>query len=436
VVDAETGESIEKFTALAGTSRMDDIGWQWQPHTIREFSKGQMQWPPPGKRGYKEQVLRGEAEGYVPYHTRPIKRLDQDELPDVADWKQAPGGDVIPAVIPARIGEPFELVIRLKRDPGVRGRAVLPNGRPAGGAQVAIAMARREVRIVDGKIEVRPLAEDASPRDRWCRPLMTTTDEEGRYTLPAEIAPAAVIIAHTEGIAALKYADLSSNGDVPLLPWGAIDGRVMWGDEPGVGAKIDIGARTGVAKQFQLVVGCRQSVVTDDQGRFRVERLPPGLAQVSHVIEVPGKEGSSYRPVQFVEVLPGEPTRMVFGGRGRPVVGKLVGADSYEGVRIRIAPNAPHPAFLRDPNDVVWPAYGQFLNSPAGKNYVKGGIKPNADGTFRIEDVPPETYQLFVTATGADGRAGNVGYAQFTIGTIPGGADDEPHAVGEITVKP
>jgi hypothetical protein len=453
VVDAETGESIERFTALAGTSHMEDIGWQWQPHTIREFSKGQMQWPPPGKRGYKEQVLRVEAKGYVPYHTPPIKRLDQDELPDVADWRQVPGGDVIAAVIPARIGEPFELLIRLKRDPGVRGRAVLPNGRPAGGAQVAIAMARREVRIVDGKIDARPPAEDAGPRDRWSRPLMTTTDDEGRYTLPTEIAPAAVITTHTEGIAALKYGDFPSTGDtegiaalkygdfpstgdIPLLPWGAIAGRVMWGDEPGVGAKLDIGARTCVAKRFHLVVGCRQSVVTDDQGRFRVEKLPPGPAQVSHVIEVPGKEGSSYRPVQFVEVAPGEPTRMVFGGRGRPVVGKLVGADSYEGVRIRIAPNAPHPAFLRDPNDVVWPAYGQFLNSPAGKNYVKGGIKPNSDGTFRIEDVPPETYQLFVTATGADGRTGNVGYAQFTIGTIPGGAADEPHAVGEITVKP
>ena len=264
---------------------------------------------------------------------------------------------------------------------------------------------------------------------------MTTTDEKGRFALPTEIAPAAVIITHTDGIAAFKYVDFSSSSDIPLVPWGVIAGQAMWGDEPGVGAKLDVGARTYVAKQFHLVVGCYQSVVTDEQGRFRVEKLPPGLAQVSHVIEVPGKEGSSYRPVQFIEISPSEPTKMVFGGRGRPVVDKLVGAGSYEDIRIRIAPNAPYAGFLRDPDDVVWPAYGQFLNSPAGKNYVKGGIKPNADGTFRIESVPPETYQLFVTAGAADGKAENVGYARFTIETIPGGASDEPHVVGEIKVK-
>ena len=352
-----------------------------------------------------------------------------------AGREQVPGGDALPGTVSGRPGEPFELVIRLRRDPNVRGRVVTPDGQPAVGAQVAIAMARREVRIVDGKIDVRPLAENASLRDRWSRPFMTTTDEEGRYTLPTEIAPAAVIITHTEGIAAFKYDDFPSSGAVPLVPWGAIEGQVMWGDKPGVEAQLDIGARTYVAKQFHLVVGGHQSVVTDDQGRFRVEKLPPGLAQVSHVIGVPGQEGSSYRPVQFIEVAPREPTRMVFGGRGRPVAGKLVGANSYEDVRIRIAPNAPYAGLLADPKDIVWPAYGQFLNSPTGKNYVQDGIKPNADGTFRIENVPPETYQLFVTATGTDGKVGNVGYAQFTIDTIPGGASDEPHTVGRIKVK-
>jgi len=435
VVDAETGKSVEKFKALAGTSRMEDIGWQWQPHTIREYTKGQMQWPPLGKRGYKEQVLRVEAKGYTPYHTPPVKRLDQGKLLDLAGGEQAPGGDGIPQVISGRIGDPFELVIRLERDPGVQGRAVLPNGRPARGAQVGIAMAGRAVRIVNGRIDMRPLAEDAGRRDRWSRPFMTTTDEKGRFALPTEIAPAAVIITHADGIAAFKYVDFSSSSDIPLVPWGVIAGQVMWGDEPGVGAKLDVGARTYVAKQFHLVVGCYQSVVTDDHGRFRVEKLPPGLAQVSHVIEVAGKEGSSYRPVQFIKVSPSEPTEMVFGGSGRPVVGKLVGAGSYEDIRIRIAPNAPYAGFLRDPDDVVWPAYGQFLNSPAGKNYVKGGIQPNADGTFRIENVPPETYQLFVTARAADGKDENAGYARFTIDTIPGGASDEPHVVGEIKVK-
>lgn len=209
----------------------------------------------------------------------------------------------------------------------------------------------------------------------------------------------------------------------------------MWADEPGAGAKLDIGARTRVAERFHLVVWCNQSAVTDDRGRFRVEKLPPGLAQVSHVIEVPGKEGSSYRPVQFVEIAAGKPTQLVFGGSGRPIMGKLVGAGNFKDVRIRIAPNAPYAGFLADSQDPTWPAYAQFLRSPAGKNYVKGGLKVNADGTFRIENVPPESYQLFVTVPGAGGKAENIGYRSFTIKTIPGGVSDEPHDLGEIKVS-
>ena len=109
-------------------------------------------------------------------------------------------------------------MIRLQRDPGVKGRALLPNGQPAAGAQVAIAMAAREVRIADGEIVVQPLAEDASLRDRWDRPFLTTTDDQGRFTLPTEIAPSAVIITHTEGIAAISYQDFPANSEVTLEP--------------------------------------------------------------------------------------------------------------------------------------------------------------------------------------------------------------------------
>ena len=83
------------------------------------------------------------------------------------------------------------------------------------------------------------VAEDASLRDRWSRPFMTTTDEKGRFALPTEIAPAAVIITHADGIAAFRYVDFSSSSEIPLVPWGVIDGQVMWGDEPGVGLLCD-----------------------------------------------------------------------------------------------------------------------------------------------------------------------------------------------------
>jgi hypothetical protein len=66
---------------------------------------------------------------------------------------------------------------------------------------------------------------------------------------------------------------------------------------------------------------------------------------------------------------------------------------------------------------------------------VQDDVKVNADGTFRIENVPPETYQLFVTAPATDGKVGNIGYSQFTIETLPGGVSEAPHDVGEIQLR-
>ncbi|MBL7040178.1 MAG: hypothetical protein ISR77_16185 [Pirellulaceae bacterium] len=436
VVDAATGEPIPEFIALAGTSHMDDIGWQWQSHTIHAFAHGKLQWPPPGRRGYREQVLRVEAEGYKPFLTPPIKQLSGEEAPlhggTPGGARDLPG----PYVIYGRPGQPGTLDIRLERDPGVAGRVMTPAGEPAAGAQIAVATAARTVRIKDGNIPLRPLEPDASRRDRWRRPLSVTADGQGRFKLPTEISPAAVAIAHPAGFAAMSFEDLLDGSEVILEPWGEIEGRLMWGDVPGVGETIDIGARTRVGRQFHLILSMHESVETDAQGRFHFRKVPPGLAQVSRVMRPAGTDGASYRPIQFVEVNAGKPTPLVFGGKGRPVIGKLSGRDNWKQVRIRLAPNAPPMGFMSGAKDPTWAAYGQFLKSPAGKNYVKSDIAVMRDGSFHINDVPPETYQLFVDETREDGKTARIGYSRFTIKTIPGGESDEPFELETIEVRP
>jgi hypothetical protein len=282
---------------------------------------------------------------------------------------------------------------------------------------------------------VRPLAADASRRDRWSRPISVTADRQGRFKLPTELSPAAIAIAHPAGFAAMWFEGLLDAGDVTLEPWGEIEGRVMWGDVPGVGETITIGARTRIGRHFHLILSMYESVETDAEGRFHVRKVPPGLVQVSRVMRPPGTEGASYRPIQFVEVTAGKPTPLVFGGKGRPVIGKLSGRDNWGQVSIRLAPNAPRPGFMVNEKDPTWPAYGQFLKSPAGKNYVKSDITVGRDGSFRIADVPPETYQLFVREIQEDGKTAHIGYSRFTIETIPGGESDEPFNLGTIKVK-
>jgi len=435
VVDAVTGKPIPEFTALAGTGHMDDIGWQWQSHTIHVFNDGKLQWPPPGRRGYREQVLRVEAKGYKPFHTPPIKRLAREAVPPDGGNRVDAKDPLSPFDIYGYPGEPAFLGVRLEPDPGVAGRIMTPAGDLAAGAQIALAMAARTVRVKGGKIPLQPLAADASRRDRWSRPISVTADRQGRFTLPTEIAPAAIAIAHPAGFAAMSFEKLLDAGDVTLEPWGEIEGRVMWGDVPGAGESIDVGARTRVGRQFHWVLSMHESVETDAQGRFRVQKVPPGLVQVSRVNRPAGTQGASLRPVQFVEVKAGKPTPLVFGGKGRPVIGRLSGRDNWGRIRLYLAPNAPRPGDMMNAKDPTWPAYSQFLASPAGRNYVKSTVIVMGDGSFHIAHVPPETYQLFVREIREDGKTVNIGYRRFSIETISGGESDEPFDLEAIEVR-
>jgi hypothetical protein len=55
-----------------------------------------------------------------------------------------------------------------------------------------------------------------------------------------------------------------------------------------------------------------------------------------------------------------------------------------------------------------------------------------ADGTFRIEDVPPGTYELKLRRPGTLDYAGTI---RVTFPDIPGGRSDRPLDLGTLTVQ-
>lgn len=429
VVDAETGKPIPKFLALAGSTPLEGAGWQWQPHMAHEFSDGQMQWPPPGSRGYDMQALRIEADGYAPFQTQPIKQLSAGEIPVPAGATDDGKGHPIPRIISVRPGDPpFEMEIRLWPDKGVVGRVLLPSGEPAAGAEVAIGMANDQiVHLENGKISFSGLG---GLRRRWPTAYrMTTTDKDGRFKLPSEIQTAAVVVAHPSGVAVLSYQEFQQSPVIQLKAWGRIEGQVQWGEKSGIGEKVSLHAHGGKpTKDFQptYMVSVFQDAKADANGRFTFDHVPPGNAQVD-----------CREATQFVAVSAGTPTKFVFGGHGRQVIGKLVGRDSWENIRIRIAPNAPWPGFLgsKDGDDIL-KKYGEFLESDAGKNYVKDDVPVQADGSFRVENVPPEYYQLFVSVE-TDGKPGpNIGGTSFDVKTVLNGPGNEPQDLGVLDVAP
>lgn len=394
VLDADTGNPIKTFRVVPGTPynvpRGDPVA-VWQPHLLREGVDGAYIWPT--ERSYPHFQLRFEADGYIP---------------ELSPWLKKADG-------------PKAITLRLKRDPGISGRVLQPSGMPAAGASLAVGMPNRTVRLQNGAFAdaKSPLPEKQA--DRWRRPLFLQADAQGQYWLPTEPSPAMIYVIHDTGIAEVSYEGLKQSTDIRLSGWGTIDGSVQWIDKPGVNEKLYLGIMRGVAS-YPEVFSTFLHLTTDAQGKFHVEKFPPWSVQISRSFDLPTGGGYLF-PHMHVEIAAGKPTTVVFGGKGRPVVGKLTGLDSYENIVVAIRPNAPRPA-----DKTGWQGQSLVAQSNIAPVFIRERLPVNKDGTFRIDHVIPQYYQLFVS--NADNSVFQV--VQLSVPAAPADQPDQPHQAGEI----
>jgi len=183
---------------------------------------------------------------------------------------------------------------------------------------------------------------------------------------------------------------------------------------------------------------------TDEQGRFSFDFVPPGERQLVRLIPM-GARSRMHSHGEWITVRPGETTRLVFGGKGRPIIGRFVLDDSKVAVdwsngHFSLGTRFPTPLTpLRTREEVT-----AWNNSPevkeARKNHRSYGLKVNADGTFRVENVPAGTYSMHVTVNEPGQEqfsARNLGFfsREVEVPEIPGGVSDEPLDLGTLTVK-
>jgi hypothetical protein len=410
VVDGDTGAAIEKFLTVPGvpyTGSNNPSVAAWQPHLAHESAGGRYEWP--AERSYAKFRLRVEAEGYAPASTEWIVEADGRK----------------------------EITIRLRRDPGIHGIVLLPDGSPGAGATLGVSLPNRDLRLSGRAIERDGEPPAVRPQDRWRQPITFRAGVDGRFRLPTEIDPAALlVVVHEGGYLERPFAELRGADAEPRVPrtlrlaaWGRITGRVMWGDR----ARADELVELIVSREaiYPSMVGKFGEARSDAAGRFEFENVPPGKVQLARIQPDPGgKEGVSYQfPVQHVGVHAGEATEVVLGGRGRVVTGHLTGLESFEGVTLRIHPRAPHIGFAGD--DEQWQGWANLHRGPLGATVFRDAIPVRNDGTFQIEGLVPEWYQLFVN----DGGKRLNGGTSFRLSPEAGGADGRRQDVGEIRVS-
>jgi RNA polymerase sigma factor (sigma-70 family) len=361
-VDAETGQPLDTFKVSVGEL---DPQWAYPWRFYMNGKSGQFALSLPLKSSHPGYAIEIEQKGY---------------LPAVSANFQTTNGNQ-------------KLQFKLQKGSGPAGVVLLPNGEPAINAAVLLCTSRAGVTL-DGPAHVEKGINTTS--------CQTATDGSGRFALEAAIDPQGLIIVHEQGFAQVALVDLKTVSNVTLQPWGSVKGKSMQGSQAAphehVVAFHQVRGYTDSGRDFGFLT-FRLETVTDADGNFSFEKVPPGPCNIFHQISSDGWSISSGRA--SVKIIAGAVTEVVLGGTGRMVLGKAIvpGATrsiEWEKVPVQLLPKTGNEASSR-PKREDFPTLEAFV--AASENFFKSfenhfGALCASDGSFRISDVPPGTYEL------------------------------------------
>jgi RNA polymerase sigma factor (sigma-70 family) len=423
VIDAVSKELVRSFLVIPATNFEGDREIDWQrPRGVKgsegHFEIAESRYDQP-KTVYR---FRIESDGYAPATSRPVKPDEGEVTLDFALEKARPTSGVVQ----------------------------LPDGAPAAGAEVYMN-GRGATHRLDGP----------PPAPRYLAEFRRKTGADGRYSFPPGDTRFGIVAVHDKGFGDRKAEEMAGSPDVTLRPWGRIEGVFRIRGKPAVHERIDVNLdRTEIAPRYTYQ---EYSAITDDQGRFVIERVMDGEASFTWASGQSAKRAlSSAGPA--VNVRAGQTTHVDLGGQGRPLIGRIV-LSPVEGARdgeaiVPVTPTNAHgwieikPAQMPMPVDfMTWDATKRqqyttkWYGTEAGKAYLRNRrfhMFPVApDGRFRIEDITPGSYNLSITAGSTPGlthpttrnRVDGTIERDVEVAPIPGGHTDEPLDLGTMPLK-
>jgi peroxiredoxin len=421
VVDAETGEAIPRFTVTPGTTldgmllapmwRDSDLQVGEGGQAVYYLSSGQLEGC----------VFRVDAEGYRPQQAEITTPVEQD----------------------------VTLAMALHPALPVEGGVLDPDGRPAVEALVFLLDAHALLGLYQpgytGILEsVRRLEFDHA-----------FTGEDGRFAVPAGLAPRTLVAAHRTGYAYLSRSDWTQPVEIPLQPYAAVSGSISPAGERAIAVK---SPTTRVDPDDPFTVQVR--TVTDGEGRFAFEGMVAGRYEAGRITgsEGPYDDRNVIVDAEF-DLAPGEGKEIQLGGIGRPIRGRaVVSGDRITAIDWTTGQNllSESPPFASYPvrgqfdTDEAYEAAAQrdmeqleaYRETEAGQRFYARKhrdypLEIDAAGVFRTGAIPPGWYLLSLhPGTGGYGGGAPIGEGAkvFEVPAVPGGYTDEPFDVGEVPV--
>lgn len=336
------------------------------------------------------------------------------------------------------------VLIRLRLASGWSGLVLLPDGKPAAGAEVVLVSQLKGAILGRRKL----LFRDQS--------VYRVTGSDGSFHFDQSKDAALIVAVHPRGYAEQGLDELSSR-PVCLQAWGRIEGTLR-SSGPVAHEKVCLLKRFWTPWVPAVDLHADPFITsTDDNGHFAFDDVPPGDLAIGHLFA-----GGLFETRTTVQVHPGETAAVELGGNGRTVSGTIHAPKLEDGFDFSHSDGElkriqSHPVDLENvarrnnfPDDEACQkaaaldgaqrlAYWHSAEGLAAWREARSyAVWFDADGTLHADDVPAGSYVLNVTLHKLRQIPGTT-HEQFqpfafykANVTVPQGSASEPSAPADL----
>lgn len=357
VGDEETNEPVTKFSVLPAKGDAENFH-EWSDSNRQEFNHPQGQFTM-DLNGDELNVIRVEAEDYRPKIV----------------------------VLPPPENDYVTITVLLKSEASPSGVVLDVHGQPVPGAKVGLAAQDNNggLQLTRGQLRA------------WNTGNVVESDAQGQFKLKPRTKPNRVVATSDAGFGEVAWAEFQQTRTVVLQPWGRIEGVVYSQGKPAAEMKLLLSLqRNGMWDGFQVDFNSYQ-VVSGEDGRFVMERVPPGSRALVHLIQTSPNSWQHANPTD-VQVLPGETTFVEIGTKGasvRGVINSRAVTEGKVGVRLHVGlstPMPPMPTFQTSEEAQAYFQSPEHMERMKLQRNYSAVVKP--DGSFVIDGVLPGSYTL------------------------------------------
>lgn len=430
VFDAETRKPIEEFTVVKGRSYNAGEPMRWERYDSTRGRRGEYSVSLYDYSGGRSQILI-EAPGYQP----------------------------VASPVFAKAGL-YTNDFALQKGKGIRGVVTLADGTPVANATVAL-VERSDSAYMDRPGELRRSGSGGE---------FQRSNVKGEFEFQAKLEPHTIFAAHPQhGFAEVRATNVATSGKVVLQAWGRVEGVLRVGKkvEPGHDVVLQNASfRYGEEGRSSAPLYLHLKADPADDGKFSFEKVPPGERVAALQFRLNDRESGRTANSHGVPVTvkPAGTSTVMIGGTGRPIIGRVhvTGAEVQDldwkrdqhtmqssiTIPVNISPPLITPNMSDGDRQKAFREYNErqaaFWRTEQGRALERQRrsytLVFENDGSFRVENVEPGTYSVYISPTNPD-RGDNyyetIGSMNktVTVPEAPAGKPDEPFDLGSLDLE-